>query len=157
MGLRLIALFKFLKGLLLAAVGCGALRLLHADVSAFVTLWADRLNVDPQNRYIGAVLDRLVALDARGLIVIATGSFVYAALLLTEGIGLWSERRWAEYFTIVVTGSFIPLEIYELARRFTTIRLAAIALNVWVVWYLARQLRRRPPGDEIRTVHFVVL
>ena len=145
MALRLIALFKLLKGLLLAAAGLGALRLLHADVAALVTRWADRLNIDPQNRYLGDVLGRLMLVDAHALIVVATGSFAYAALLLTEGVGLWLKRRWAEYFTIVVTGSFIPLELYELARRSTLIRLAALGLNVLIVWYLVRQLRATPP------------
>jgi uncharacterized membrane protein (DUF2068 family) len=144
MALRLIALFKLLKGMLLAAAGLTALRLLHADVAALVTVWADRLNIDPQNRYLGEVLGRLTRVDARALILVATGSFAYAALLVTEGIGLWLKRRWAEYFTIVVTGSFIPLELYELARRWTLIRLAAFGLNVLIVWYLVRQLRMTP-------------
>ncbi len=51
-GLRLIAAFKLLKALLLIGVGFGALRLIHADVSVLATSWADRLNIDPQNRYL---------------------------------------------------------------------------------------------------------
>jgi uncharacterized membrane protein (DUF2068 family) len=93
------------------------------------------------------VIGRLTFVDARALILVATGSFAYAALLVTEGIGLWLKRRWAEYFTIVVTGSFIPLELYELARRWTLIRLAAFGLNVLIVWYLVRQLRMTPPDS----------
>ena len=145
MALRLIALFKLLKGLLLATVGLAALRLVHADVAALVTVWADRLNIDPQNRYLGHVLGRLTLVDAHALVLVATGSFAYAALLATEGIGLWLKRRWAEYFTIVVTGSFIPLELYELTRRWTPIRLTAVGLNVLIVWYLARRLRTTTP------------
>ena len=123
------------------AVGFGALRLLHADVSVLVTSWADRLNIDPQNRYIGAALSRLLSADTRSLVAISVGSFIYAALLLTEATGLWLRRRWAEYFTIIVTGSFIPLEIYEVSRRVTATRLTAIALNVVIVLYLMRRLR----------------
>lgn len=150
MALRLIALFKLLKGLLLVAVGFGALRLLHADVSALVTSWADRLNIDPQNRYIAAALSRLLSADTRTLVSIGAGSFIYAALLLTEATGLWLRRRWAEYFTIIVTGSFIPLEIYEVAKRFTVTRLAVIALNVAIVGYLVRRLRA---ADDVRRTH----
>jgi uncharacterized membrane protein (DUF2068 family) len=146
--LRLIALFKLLKGLLLTTVGLAALRLIHADVAALVTVWADRLNIDPQNRHLGHVLVRLASVDAHALILVATGSFAYAALLITEGIGLWLKRRWAEYFTIIVTGSFVPLEIYELTRRWTLIRLAAFGLNVLIVWYLTRQLRTTPTAHR---------
>jgi uncharacterized membrane protein (DUF2068 family) len=141
MALRLIALFKLLKGLLLVGVGVGALRLMHADVSALVTSWADRLNIHPQNRYVGATLSRLLSADARTFVEIAAGSFIYAALLLTEAAGLWYKRRWAEYFTIIVTSSFIPLEIYEASRRFAVSRLAIIAVNVAIVAYLVQRLR----------------
>ena len=85
--------------------------------------------------------------DTRTLVAIGTGSFIYAALLLTEATGLWLRRRWAEYFTIIVTGSFIPLEIYEVAKRFTVTRLAMIALNVVIVCYLMRRLRAT---DDVR-------
>jgi uncharacterized membrane protein (DUF2068 family) len=141
MALRLIALFKLLKGLLLVGAGFGALRLIHADVSALVTSWADRLNIDPQNRYLGAILSRLLSADARTFVVIGTGSFVYAAVLLTEAAGLWFQRRWAEYFTIIVTSSFIPLEIYEAWKRFSVSRLVIIAVNVAIVAYLVHRLR----------------
>ena len=141
MGLRLIALFKLLKALLLIGVGFGALRLIHADVSALATSWADRLNIDPQNRYLGAILSRLVAADPRTFAAIAAGSFVYAAVFITEGVGLWFRRRWAEYFTIIVTSSLIPLELYEVWKRFEVSRVAIIVVNVAIVAYLVRQLR----------------
>jgi uncharacterized membrane protein (DUF2068 family) len=151
MTLRLIALFKLLKGFLLIGVGFGALRLIHADVSVLVTRWADRLNIDPQNRYLGAALSRLVSADARTFEVIGAGSFVYAAVLLTEAAGLWLGRRWAEYFTVIVTSSFIPLEIYEAAKRFAVPRLAIVAVNVAIVAYLVHRLRaervREARGD----------
>ena len=141
MALRLIALLKLLKGLLLIGVGFGALRLIHSDVWALVTSWADRLNIDPQNRYIGAALSRLLAADARTFVAIAVGSFVYATLLLAEAVGLWLERRWAEYFTIIVTDAFIPLEIYEASERFSISRLVIVAVNVTIVGYLVEGRR----------------
>jgi uncharacterized membrane protein (DUF2068 family) len=38
---------------------------------------------------------------------------------------------------------FIPLEVYELAHRFTVIRLSVLLINVATVWYLAVRLKRR--------------
>jgi uncharacterized membrane protein (DUF2068 family) len=141
--LRLIALLKLVKGLLLLGAGVGALRLLHADVLEAVLLLSDRLNLDPQNRYVDAVIERLAMVDERTLRSLGVGSFVYAALLLTEGVGLWMRQHWAEYFTVVVTGSFIPLEAYELTRRFTAVRLVVLLLNVAIVGYLVRRIRGR--------------
>jgi uncharacterized membrane protein (DUF2068 family) len=141
MTLRLIALFKLLKALLLIGVGFGALRLIHADVWVLAASWADRLNIDPQNRHLGALLSRLVDADPRTFAAIAAGSFVYAAVLFTEGVGLWFRRRWAEYFTIIVTSSLIPLELYEVWKRVTVPRVAIIVVNVAIVAYLVRELR----------------
>jgi uncharacterized membrane protein (DUF2068 family) len=84
----------------------------------------------------------LLSLDERHLRAISAGTFCYAALLFTEGAGLMLRQRWAEYFTVIVTGSLIPLEVYELLRHVTLTRLILIAINVAVVWYLVAVLRR---------------
>jgi uncharacterized membrane protein (DUF2068 family) len=94
------------------------------------------------NRYVDAVLGKLLSLDDRKLKAISAGTFFYAALLSTEGIGLLLRKRWAEYFTVIVTGSFIPLELYELVRRVTVTRVVLLGINVAVVWYLVVVLRR---------------
>lgn len=60
---------------------------------------------------------------------------------LAKGVALL-RRRWAEYFTVIVTGSLIPLEVYELLRRVTLARLIFLSVNVVVVWYLIAVLRR---------------
>src|SRR6266851_5928313 len=138
--LWLIGGFKLAKGLLLLAVGVGALRLLHQDVADVLALWTAHLHVDPENRYVDRALSILWSLDERKLKAISAGTFVYAALLLTEGTGLLLRQRWAEYFTVIVTGSFIPLELYELAKHVTLTRLTIIAINVLIVWYLVRRL-----------------
>jgi len=138
--LWLIGGFKLAKGLLLLAVGVGALRLLHQDVADVLASWTAHLHVDPENRYVDRALSILWSLDERKLKAISAGTFVYAALLLTEGTGLLLRQRWAEYFTVIVTGSFIPLELYELAKHVTLTRLTIIAINVLIVWYLVRRL-----------------
>jgi uncharacterized membrane protein (DUF2068 family) len=53
------------------------------------------------------------------------------------------RQRWAEYFTVLVTGSFVPLELYELTRRSTVTRMLLIGVNVAVVWYLVVHMRQR--------------
>jgi uncharacterized membrane protein (DUF2068 family) len=140
--LWLIGGFKLAKGLLLLAASVGALHLLHQDVGNVLLSWVTQLHVDPDNRYVDRVLSTLLSLDDRKLKAISAGTFSYATVLLTEGTGLLFRQRWAEYFTVVVTGSFVPLELYELARRVTMARLIVISINVAIVWYLAVRLRR---------------
>ncbi len=142
-GLWLIAVFKLLKGLLLLAVGIGALNLLHKDVTELVTHWINLLRVDPDNRYIHRLMAKFPHLDDRKLKEISAGTFFYAALLLTEGIGLSLRKRWAEYFTIIATGSLIPLEVYELLIRPGLAKAVVIGINVAVVAYLVVAVRRK--------------
>jgi len=140
-GILLIGLFKLLKGLLLVAVGIGALKLLHKDVAAVAEHWVRILRVDPDNRFIHRVLTKVFAVSPRQLRELSIGTFFYASLLLTEGIGLLLRKHWAEYFTVVTTSALVPLEVYELAHKFTVARLVVTLLNVAIVWYLVCGLR----------------
>jgi uncharacterized membrane protein (DUF2068 family) len=141
-GLRIIAVFKLVKGLLLVAVGIGAIKLLHKDVSEIAANWIATIRVDPDNRLIHGLIAKLGLMNDHKLEELSFGSFFYAALLLTEGAGLWLKKRWAEYFTIITTCSFIPLELYEIAKRVTITRIALLLLNMAIVWYLFVQLRK---------------
>lgn len=66
---------------------------------------------------------------------------VYGAIEGTEAVGLWYQRRWAEYLTFLVTTSLLPLEIYELSNRATVFKAIAFVINVAVVVYLLRAKR----------------
>ena len=55
--------------------------------------------------------------------------FIYAVLDLTEGIGLYLEKTWAEYLTLIITASFLPWEILEIFRRVTVIRVGLLVVN----------------------------
>ena len=66
---------------------------------------------------------------------------VYAAVEGIEAVGLWYQRRWAEYLTFLVTASLLPLEIYEIANRATVFKVLAFVINVAVVVYLLRAKR----------------
>jgi uncharacterized membrane protein (DUF2068 family) len=145
--LRLIAAFKLLKGLLLLAAGVGALHFLHRDLALEAERWVDAFRVDPGNRYIQRLLVHLSSLDEKRLKELSVGTFFYAAVLLSEGTGLWLRKRWAEYFTILATASFIPLEVYEIYRRVTIPRVTILALNLAIVAYLIFDLRSHPKRE----------
>ena len=57
-------------------------------------------------------------------------------LQLVEGLGLWLLKRWGEYFAVVATSLFIPLEVYELTEKITWLRVVALIVNVAAVVYL---------------------
>lgn len=67
---------------------------------------------------------------------------VYAAVRFAEAYGLWLERRWAEWLAALSGGIYVPVEIYELARGVTPIKLGALILNAAIVIYMASVLWR---------------
>ncbi len=141
--LFLIGLFKLFKALLLIVVGVGAIKFLHKDLSSTVLHWAAALHVDTDNRYIHRVLVRIFRVTPKQLKELSVGTFIYAGLFMTEGMGLLLRKHWAEYFTIITTGLFIPLEIFELVRHFTVTKLVVTAVNMLIVWYLVARVRSR--------------
>lgn len=140
--LRLIAVFKFLKALLLVIVGVSALRLIHTDIDSLVSDWVLRLGLNPGSRHVGRFLVKAAALTPSRLRELGVGSLVYAGLFLTEGIGLWRLKRWGEWVTVVITGSLVPLEVYEIYRHPTAVRVLLALVNLGVVVYLVYRIRR---------------
>jgi uncharacterized membrane protein (DUF2068 family) len=143
-GLRLIAAFKLGKGALLLVAALGLLGLAPADLGARIEHWVTVLRMDPDSERIHALLHRVAGVDVRVLREFGVGSFVHSALLLTEGLGLWFERRWAEYLVVLVTASFVPFEVLALVRHLTALRALVLALNLVILGYLARAAHRRP-------------
>lgn len=143
--IQLIALFKLIKAT--ALIG----------VAAMALIWSPERLADGAERILGGfqpgrhLIDGWLAdlwnLERSKEKALAIGSVLYAAIFATEGLGLWLGKRWAEWLTVVVTASFIPLEIYELVARFGPGKVAALALNIAILGYLvARRIleRRRP-------------
>ena len=142
-GLLAIALFKWFKGALLIVLAFGLLKFLHRDVGEVAEDFANKLRVDPDNRYLGALLAKLNLLDDRKLEALSGLTFAYSALFLTEGTGLFFEKRWAEFLTIIATASFIPLELYELFKNPSLVKSFFLLINAGIVVYLVVILRRR--------------
>jgi uncharacterized membrane protein (DUF2068 family) len=138
----LIGVFELVKGLLLLAAGVGILKLMHKDIAEVVEHWINVLRVDPDNHYyIHGLAVKALNLNNRKLEELSAGTFLYASLFLTEGTGLLLHKRWAQYFTIIVTGSLLPLEIYAFVHRATIAKAIMIVVNAAIVAYLALRVR----------------
>lgn len=138
-GLLLIAIFKLVKAITLIAAGVGALRLLNPAIASRVESWLTHVQLEPGRRIV-ALLAHANEHQIKALGALAFG---YALVFLIEGTGLLMRKRWAEFFTIVVTGSLLPFEIYELAKGFSAAKVVTIAINIAVVIYLVLRVRKR--------------
>jgi uncharacterized membrane protein (DUF2068 family) len=138
---RLIALFKLLKAALLIGVGIGALKMFHQDVTSVLEHWVLLLGLDPGNRYVDLALQKAANLSPNKIRGLGIGSFLYAGLFLTEGVGLWMMRRWAEWLTVIITSSLVPVEVYEIYHRPTPIKVLVLIINLAIVGYLLYRIR----------------
>lgn len=142
--LRLIALERLARGLLLVVVGGILAANTHADWTARLRDWADDLGLDPSRHVLVArLINRAAALTPHQLLLIGAGAMAYGALELVEGAGLWRRQHWAEYLTVIATAIFVPFEIWELAHRPSLFKAGGLLVNLLVVAYLIVMLRRR--------------
>ena len=99
---------------------------------------AEQLGWDIQRSELVRGVNRIFDLSATTINWVALAVFAYAGLMLVESYGLWRIRRWGEYFSVVVTSVFLPLEIWELTEKLTWLKVVLTAVNVaavaWLVW-----------------------
>ncbi len=140
--IQAIAVFKFFKAALFVLAALGAFGLMQQGVADRARDWGSALAFTSGQHLVRRAIVFITGLSRQRIGALGLVALFYAALFATEGVGLWEEKRWAEYLTVVATGSLIPLEIWETARHPTPIRFATFIINVAVVIYLIVRLRR---------------
>ena len=77
------------------------------------------------------------------MLITGVAALGYGGLELVEGVGLWRDKLWAEFLTVIATALLLPLELYELVHKPSMLKAAGIAVNVAIVVYLGYRLRMR--------------
>lgn len=149
--LKLIAVFKMVKGVLLCFFGASLLVLNGRDV------WMDRISdwIDAEvllghSRVVIGLLSRLQDVLAGGKLRAAGFLMLfYCAVLLTEGLGVYFQKRWAELLMIVATGALIPLEVRHFWHRPSVGAGVLVLANGFIVWFLYRVLKREKAEHKV--------
>jgi uncharacterized membrane protein (DUF2068 family) len=110
-------------------------RLFDKDLPAFRDL-GNRLHIDVDGSAIVRTARHLLTVKGRTLTLVAVLVAAYAVIELVEAVGLWKLKRWGEYFTVVATAAFLPLEVYELTEHVSVTKVAALVINAAAVVYL---------------------
>lgn len=139
--LRIVALYKFTKTGILIVLGLATMRLVRPDVAASFEQWVLDLPVGYIQHNLERFVDWISGPGSHRVQLLGAGLFSYATLFLIEGVGLWQQRRWAEWLTVVATGALIPVELYECVTHPTLIPFLLLVVNVAVVWLLAKRLQ----------------
>jgi uncharacterized membrane protein (DUF2068 family) len=150
--LRTIALYKLVKVVLLLAVAYGELRLRDASLAAKLLSWAQAQPYGLEHRIVGQLMEWFSGLSVSRIHALRIVTLVYAAVFAVEGVGLWMEKRWAEWLTTIITASLIPLEAWEIFYRPTIGKVLILLANVAVVAYLVWHVRKTQASRDLAIV-----
>lgn len=131
---------KVVKSLSLAALGIFLLGYLHRDPVELVVELANAVNLPSTSRVFTHAVALAMGLTVRKQIALASTAFGYSLLLAIEAVGLTRRLAWARWFTIGITASLLPFEIYEILHRpGEPLRIATFIINVGIVIYLYKR------------------
>ena len=143
--LKFLAIERLLRGLLILFVGLGGLRISSNHLQS-ITQWNDalqkisNLNTQVFNSVLHSsayeYLFRLKNSTTSNWVALFTAITSYGILICVEAVGLWRDWHWAERLTVISTSAFLPLEIWELAKGFSTLKVLAFIFNIFVVYWL---------------------
>jgi len=127
---------KIGKGLLLILLAAGLYKLVGRDVGDAFDQLLRWVNIDPGRQFFVKLGEQLDKITPSNLKWFASGSLLYALLLLVEGAGLIRRSWWAMWLAIGESAFFIPIEIFELMKDFSWLMFSILAINGVIVAYL---------------------
>lgn len=136
--LKFIIIYKALIGVVQLVITVGIFNVLDHTVEATVTNLAASFNLDTGNAIVVSIIKKADGLGNPAFIGITSAVFALSIINLVEAWGLHLRKRWAEWLTVIATGIFIPVEVYEVILKVTPTRVFILILNSAIVYYLAK-------------------
>ncbi|KZC25018.1 hypothetical protein RHOFW104T7_05775 [Rhodanobacter thiooxydans] len=137
-GLRVIAVYEIIKTACLLLVALAAFHFYRQENFERLVHWLEHLSLADSNGLRWKLVEWLHQLGPGKFEAVGLVALGYAVLFGIEGVGLWLGKYWAEWFTVIATGSLIPLELYETLHLFGWLKLVTLLGNVAIVVYLVR-------------------
>ena len=171
--LLIIAVFKLAKALLFFAVAFGLLRIVHKDTEVELRKFVHVFRIDSERGIVKDLLVKAGAITPGQKKVGGILAAISGCMFCIEGVGLMLRKKWAEYFTAILTFCGIPIELYEIFHRTTHVansdviklvpeeqratfvfdkmmllKIGALVLNSLIVWFLVAHLRRTHQTEQ---------
>lgn len=135
-GIRAIAIYEAVKGLIGLGAGFGLLALINRDITDFAEDLIGFLHLNSEGRIANRIVETVIKLNPANIKIFFAIALVYATKQFVEAYGLWRLRAWAEWVAIFSGLLYIPVEIYELIHKPTFTRAAILIFNAAIVIYL---------------------
>jgi uncharacterized membrane protein (DUF2068 family) len=140
--LYIIIAIKLAKGLIFLLLAFGVYKLSDDNLPEVFRKLLESLHLDPEKRFFTELAGKLETITEAKMVWVAGGTFIYSLFSLVEGVGLIFRVPWAGWLAIGESAFFIPIELYELMKRFSWGVLIILGVNVLIVWYLFQNRRR---------------
>jgi uncharacterized membrane protein (DUF2068 family) len=134
-GLRAVAVFESVKGVLVLVLAV-ALVAVHHRIEDFAEELLYHLHIDFDHRLAQALMHGASKLGDMRVWTVVSIACSYAAVRFVEAWGLWHRRVWAEWFALLSGALYLPLEILKVAEQATWERIAVLAINLVIIFYM---------------------
>ena len=140
--LAVIAVYKLLKAIASIVGAIFILRIRHSDLELLAWQLLEKIGANSEKWLAVNVLKFISTLNAGKLLTLALIMLGYAIIYTLEGVGLFMEKTWAEWLTVIQTGLLMPWELYEIVKRPSLAHFGLFIANLTVVLYLIWRLKR---------------
>jgi uncharacterized membrane protein (DUF2068 family) len=134
-GLRAVATFEALKGVLVLLLLIGLL-VVHHRIEDYAEDLLYHLHIDFERNFAQDFLKAASRISDARLWAVALAAIAYAMVRFIEAWGLWNRRVWAEWFALLSGGLYLPLELTKVAERATWEHMTVLSVNIVIVLYM---------------------
>jgi uncharacterized membrane protein (DUF2068 family) len=147
--LKVVAVFEACKGLLVLFAGVALFSLIHQNIQSVAEQLVGHMHLNPAKHIPRIFIEAAGSLTDGRMLLFALLALLYSSMRFIEAYGLWFAKRWAEWFALVSGSIYLPIELYELTKGVSWLKIILVLINLLIVLYMAMMLKRN--GNEYRS------
>jgi uncharacterized membrane protein (DUF2068 family) len=147
-GIRAVAVFEALKGILILATAGALFKWLHSGTQDLADEVARHFYLNPASRYPRIIIDALAHPANFDLKLLGLGAVLYSLIRFAEAYGLWHGKNWAWAFGMASAALYVPFELIGLARRASPVGFAVLGVNLLILVVLWLGRKAAPPAQS---------
>jgi uncharacterized membrane protein (DUF2068 family) len=149
--LRTVAMFEVTKAAIVLLLGCGLFHFMHKNLDDVAERVVQVLHVNPEGKLSNLFFELASHASDRNLWVRALSTLAYASVRSTEAYGLWREREWAQWFSLLSRALYLLAELYWMLGNPSWLRCAVLVTNI-VIFLFMLSLRVNGRSTVVRSI-----
>ena len=144
-------MFEVTKAAIALLLGCGLFHLMHKNLDDVSERVVQVLHLNPEGKLSNLFFELANHASDRNLWILALGTLAYALLRLIEAYGLWREREWAQWFSLLSTALYLPPELYWTLGHPSRLKCAVLVTNIVILLFMV-SLRVNGRSTVVRSI-----